>query len=152
MPDKKLTDSEIIKAFECCYLSKPCEECPLKDEKDKEGPCFDGDIYALPRMMVELNNRLQRENEKNEKIIRLADKTIETANAEIERLKTAQFQFISNINAYKEKLKTAKAEAVKEFAERLKNEYAKGMNWFKKKESYYVDVGDIDNLLKEMVG
>lgn len=26
------------------------------------------------------------------------------------------------------------------------------MNWFKKKESYYVDVGDIDNLAKEMAG
>ena len=46
----------------------------------------------------------------------------------------------------------AKAEAYKEFAERLKTEYAKGMSWFKKKESYYVDVDDIDNLVKEMVG
>ena len=49
-------------------------------------------------------------------------------------------------------IKTAKSEAVKEFAERLKTEYAKGMSWFKKKESYYVDVSDIDNLLKELVG
>ena len=74
--------------------------------------------------------------------------------AEIERFKISHSQFISDINAYKEKLKTAKTEAVKEFAERLK-EYV---------ESYDVTTGykitivnaveeeTIDNLVKEMVG
>ena len=54
--------------------------------------------------------------------------------------------FIFDINAYKEKLKTAKAEAVKEFAERLK-EQADRSFW---QTHSYVDVEDIDNLLKEM--
>ena len=70
--------------------------------------------------------------------------------AEIERLKQSLNIELENFaTEYDNKIKS---EAVKEFAERLKTEYAKGMSWFKKKESYYVDAGDIDNLVKEMVG
>lgn len=73
--------------------------------------------------------------------------------AEIERLKTENSHYAElEQGCYVTGVKNIKAEAYKEFAERLKTEYAKGMSWFKKKESYYVDVGDIDNLVKEMVG
>ena len=81
----------------------------------------------------------------SEKLIILALDLINRLQAENEELKSA----INGFRGYEDKIK---AEAYKEFAERLKTEYAKGMNWFKKKESYYVDVGDIDNLLKELVG
>lgn len=50
-----------------------------------------------------------------------------------------------------EQLSSARAEAVKEFAERLKFEKATGMNWFGK-EHYSVKVEEIDNLVKEMAG
>ena len=95
MPDKKLTDKEIVKVLECC--SKPvgenCKECPLHLTD-----CLKVNIDELT---LDLINRLQAENEKNEKIIRLADMAIETANAEIKRVRG--------------ELETTKAEALKEF-------------------------------------
>lgn len=151
-----MTDNEIVKALECCGKNPPsCADCGYK------GKCNRRDCYDYLKLdAFDLINRQK---------------------AEIEELKISNFQFISDINAYKaeiERLKeenksltfhlipargsgkssilkirldAIKLEAYKEFAERLKTEYAKGMNWFKKKESYYVDVGDIDNLLKELV-
>lgn len=123
--DKKLTDSEIVKALECCCKGQlyQCNNCPLKGYS----LCFD----TLRKYTLDLINRFEAENE--------------------QLTKDKENLAYSLANAVGQKM-TAKTEAYKEFAERLKTEYAKGMNWFKKKESYYVDVGDIDNLLKEMVG
>lgn len=44
-------------------------------------------------------------------------------------------------------LKTAKAEAIKEFAERLKKKAYEGQGFYS-----VITVSDIDNLVKEMVG
>ena len=49
-------------------------------------------------------------------------------------------------NAYK----TAKSEAIKEFAERLKRTSIGLENGSKEKAYFFVDVQDIDNLVKEM--
>ena len=122
MPDKKPTDNEIKKALECC--------CGIEHDCDKcpyeeNNEC--GELNGILKDALDLINRLQAENE---------------------RLKKANEMFADIGKMYSE----IKSEAHQEFAERLKTEYAKGMNWFKKKESYYVDVGDIDNLLKELVG
>ena len=151
MPDK-LTDKEIIKALECCkyeYDTK-CELC-----------CYNfysrtGCRSELRRNALDLINRLQAKVEKCEKVEHFADKTIETANAEIERLNKEVEIELDKLNAekndvmhYKDQIKS---EAVKEFAERLKEQYAQGINWFGKKEHYFVNVEDIDNLLKELVG
>ena len=72
MPDK-LTDKEIVKALECVPSDVVCNV---------------GEDYITVTDILDLINRQQAENEKNENIIRLADKTIETANAEIKRLST----------------------------------------------------------------
>lgn len=164
-----MEDNEIKKALECCS-SQPqelCCNCPIDIRKIKGG-C----ITALTTNALDLINRLQEEKKKNENIIRLADKTIATANAEIERLKRAKYIFstvdycaddLDKVLKENEELKSAingfrgydnkiKAEAYKEFAERLKEEYAQGINWFGVKEHYFVNVEDINNLVKEMVG
>ena len=67
MPDK-LTDSEIVKTLNCVLQ--------LNNGLDKNNA-----IIAL-----DLINHLEGEKEKNENIIRIADKTIATLNAEIRHL------------------------------------------------------------------
>lgn len=57
MPDKKLTDGEIVKAWECCKSDTAlCNECPY----DKIGEC----IEKMCANSIDLINRLQEENER----------------------------------------------------------------------------------------
>lgn len=114
--------------------------------------------------VANLINRLQAENKQNENIIRLADKTIETANAEIERLKAKCENTQVGYNSLKadfeetEKrnrdlvraFQSHKAEAYKEFAERLKSEIDIRPTYSREQNKYVFFL--IDNLLKEMVG
>ena len=118
-----MTDNEIIKALECC--SKPvieecCLECPYHLGGQENCHKLLGDI-------IDLINRKQ---------------------AEIEKLKGSTI--VSNIMESQRIKREAKAEAYKEFAERL-NEKAQIADCF---DSYNMVVGThfIDNLLKEMVG
>lgn len=143
MPDKKLTDNEIIKALKESLEIMLCE----------------GDLQrsATISKSLDLINSLQAENEKNENIIRLADKTIETANAEIERLKEEKTKFENKIDEIyplvmqlPNAMQQAKSEAYKEFAERLKRFIIP-----QKADGYTREIilkSDIDNLVKEMVG
>ena len=135
--DKKLTDNEIKKALEdlkkCNNNEIDCGNCTLS----KFYPRCPEEIGELA---LDLINRREL---KIKGLRRLLYSFLDTRNGDLVRITDNELEIIK---------KPIKAEAYKEFAERLKTEYAKGMNWFKKKESYYVDVGDIDNLLKEMVG
>lgn len=73
---------------------------------------------------------------------------IDRQQAEIEKLEIENKLLRGAANSYKSHYNEAKAEAVKEFAERLKNESFQD-------EGYYCDivlVDDIDSLLKEMAG
>ena len=133
MTDKKLTDREIIKRL---------ERCVKRGNRN-----YDTDI------VLDLINRLQAENEKNENIIRLADKTIETANAEIERLKKG---IAVDIEGYASEYDNRiKAKAYKELAEKLKEKIG-DCHIVSDGEYCGFDCGDIhgciDNLLKEMKG
>lgn len=79
--DKKLTDAEVKKALECCstyHDVSSCQNCPL------DGKC---EPNLLEQYALDLINRLEGENKKNENIIRIADKTIATLQAENESLK-----------------------------------------------------------------
>lgn len=106
-------------------------------------------------LCFDLINRLQAENEKNENIIRLADKTIETANAEIERLKKG---IAVDIEGYASEYDNRiKAKSYKEFAERIKMSIKANVvetlcNDVKGVYNAEHVLDDIDNLLKEMVG
>ncbi len=65
MPDKKLTDSDIIKALGCCAddTDDSCQHCPLKEE------CYAnaGGTEDIKQLALDLINRLQAENEKLKK-------------------------------------------------------------------------------------
>ena len=136
-----MTDNEIIKALECCKSKCDCSGCLLK----KEEYC----VNVLKNLTLDLINRQKAEMEKNENIIRLADKAIETQNAEIERLKATVDSFTDIGKLYSE----IKAEAYKEFAERLKMRAINRYNEFEDYQAYpYATIEHIDNLLKELVG
>ena len=117
-----MTDSEIIKALECCAITAKCrQECIFH----KYGEEYDVQNCTthLAQATLELVNRLQ---------------------AEIERLK-ADVRF--SVYLGYETTNQIKAEAIKEFAEKLKKKYKP-----------YVILGsevaeiEIDNLLKELAG
>ena len=139
MTDKKLTDDEIIKALECCYASTgDCENnCPMCDLENCNDVLMSGYVRDL----------------------------IERLKIEIERLKGS---VITNTIMESQRIKReAKAEAYKEFAKKLKEEFLnlqynaktdrknvkieelkEQMNWL----LHTVAIETVENLLKEMVG
>ena len=151
-----MTDNEIIKALECLcdYELGDCHKCPIYKHIDKD--C----TPDIVKPALDLINRKKAEIENyshNTKTmandIRGLQKALEQAKAEIERLKKEVKKCkehykmaCSERNEFLEQLETAKAEAIKEFAERLKNECVQDGAFG------YVSAYEIDNLVKEMVG
>ena len=159
-----LTDAEIEKALECCISDVAhCFECPYNDNAECN--------FILIRNSFNYINRLKAENERfrklqkptgaggykieNGKVIYYTDilngyrheyKDLEEIVKELNLYMHTDYKNIELISHYQHKAQTAKAEAIKEFAERLKE-----------KSEYYSDlpfktvhVEDIDNLVKEM--
>ena len=123
MTDKKLTDNEIVKALECCNKND-CRTCPY-GKYNVTGWCC---MPKARKDALDLINRLQAENE---------------------RLKSHIQEGIDLAKQIPEMLTLTKAEAYKEFAERLKEKGIKviGCNAFDK----VIPSNEIDNLLKELV-
>ena len=123
MTNKRYTDEEIISSLEVIATTCNCNECKIRN--GKWGACNCSETTA--NAALDLINR-QR--------------------AEIEKMKGSTI--VSNIMESQRIKREAKAEAYKEFAERL-NEKAQIADCF---DSYNMVVGThfIDNLLKEMVG
>ena len=143
-----MTDKEIIKALECCIstdnINPKCESCPY-DGDDLLRPCN----YNLMKDALDLINRLQAQNDRDVKVkvealYKVNDLKIENnrQQAEIERLKAKvnHFQYLHNVFTATP-TNRIKAEAIKEFAERLKAE-TKGL----------LGANFVDDLVKEMVG
>lgn len=170
MPDRKLTNNEIIKALECCKNCESCDyettDCPL----GKEMECRS----ILAEYALDLINRLQAEKQDLEIELKAMRGSSNSYKAENERLKNTiavftnnaadfaneidrhkkdkedAFQFAADIvNAEKIVVAQAKAEAYKEFADRLKIMFRNG-----DEVSYYEWLihYEVDNLLKELVG
>ena len=156
MPNK-LTDKEIKKALE--------EYVDFADFQHTEYTTIRIDVL---KNALDLINRQEGENEKNENIIRFADKTIETLKAEVERLKNAYKQCAWERDIFAEDMtqeikkdcsylmldiKTIKAEAYKEAFDKVKEELKNiaKIDW---QGGYYYLVGEafFDNLLNELVG
>ena len=129
-----MTDNDIKKAFEECYVNNNatyCGGCPYNISM-----CDD---RLLARDIFDYINRLEAENER----LKIAEK------GTTEMLKF----FVSDDETYRFLLKDAierekvKQEAYKEFADRLKYRYSV----FHTYSGGFVKM-EIDNLLKEMVG
>lgn len=130
MPDK-LTDKEIVKALEDWIKN------------------YDGSYVNFKTLgnVFDLINRLQAENERLKKTkyifanVDYCADDLDKALKENEELKSA----INGFRGYEDKIK---AEAYKEFAERLKEKAHKCFMGADKA----VTISNIDNLLKELVG
>lgn len=158
MPDKKLTDSEIVKALECeieCNkgLKKHCIGCLLQ----KHYPYCEEKVieYALDlinRQKTELNQYAEEHHNLMAKI--------EKKDKDIEKWQQVNFDLCTAGGKLLHERKTIRAEAYKEFAELLHcqcesiinqphNENVRPISW---KVAYEEFDEKIDNLLKEMVG
>lgn len=147
MPDKKLTDAEIIKALECCAVYDPklneCSKCPY------DGEC--GTTKSnMPKDALDLINRLQDKNKNLQERNVILKGLVDTQKAENERLKKGwRADVILTADA--------KAEAYKEFwnsrPERL-NEQCKGREEYNKGWNACLDeFWEIrNNLFYELVG
>ena len=114
-----MTDNEIIKALECCNRpanQTSCDDCPYQFSTKK---CSN----LLIKDAIDLINRQQ---------------------AEIEELKTQRRVLAFLYKEERKRRKTDKAEAIKEFVERLKG-HSNG-------EFIFTTVKLVENLVKEMVG
>jgi regulator of replication initiation timing len=153
MPDNKLTDNEIIKAD---YIDRKA----LLEELNKAPAHFDsGDIrYGIDISMGvikefptadvnDLINRLQAEKEDLKTQFRYLDIECERLEGENKRLYIALEENQKATKIWKDKSETAKAEAYKEFAEKLES-----MIMWSPKNHISITAKDIDNLLKELVG
>ena len=115
-----MTDNEIVKALKYC--------------KEHKGMCTDDCIYravyrggCLPMLQKDVINLINRQK------------------AEIEKYKSGMIANAEVVKTLTNELKTAKSEAIKEFAERLKERYEKHILC-----STNILNNEIDNLVKEM--
>lgn len=119
MTDNKLTDEEIIKALECCSNYNDCDKCNFepKDNKKKTiGCCLEimkNAIDLITRQQAEIE-RLKRELNlvcENSITVRLPHCVLCGNNVAV---------LTQDLKGYDEFIADVSAEAVKEFAERLK--------------------------------
>ena len=132
-----MTDNEIKKALECCADEMGCAKgCPFFDKKKSK--CKVASPYgAFEKLLLDLINRQQAEIE------RLKDENLQSEYPA--RIRVDDFLVCANsLGEWLEFCDSLKAEAIKEFAERLKEKsrYPSG--------TIYVE--HIANLVKEMVG
>ena len=155
MPNK-LTDSEIVKALELC-LKNECDKCPFNLSEVCQ--------IDLMKLLFDLFNRLQAENERKDKIFLELLKTsseraeiIGKQSAEIESL-TRQlhnaklhqkdtYKSLQDEKALRLNEDFIKAEAYKEFADKFKKKLSRKYTT----SLWKVYCEEIDNLLKELVG
>jgi hypothetical protein len=132
-----MTDNEIIKAMECCSCNSvdDCDDCPRFDVDDKTTvDC----MCCLMREALDLINRQKAEIERLQKDINVVNNVIKNT-------------FLLKADKNNDPFAEIKAEAIKEFAERLKEKKFE-LNDQNEDIFYAVEVSDIDNLVKEMVG
>ena len=124
-----MTDNEIIKAFEYCSSHDDCDlNCPIEKETTEDEGC----IRTIGRLALDIINRQK---------------------AEIERLRDLLHESTEDNNRWvcdciqmQKDMEKLKAEAYKEFAERLKSK----SEHFEMEKENFVSETDIDKLLAEM--
>lgn len=120
-----MTDEQIMKALEYCTSDedwiKACKKCPLM------GECKIGNGSILDRYALDLIKRQRKE---------------------IEVLEETRYELACSIDDLRAERGTIKSEAIKEFAERLKEYGFVDDLSLDGKETVYCE--DIDNLVKEI--
>ena len=147
-----MIEKETIKGLECCTDEwyENCNECPYSiDTVSCERMKLLEDSLDLINHKQELLDAAIAGQETLQKALAEKEKEIEDLKAENQSLRTA-------VNSYKLHYNEAKAEAYKEFAEKLKNKIKTECNPYGKPifdyDTSLAIMRYIDNLLKEMVG
>lgn len=133
-----MTDEQTIKAMECCATDDggDCSQCPYGNIVYKPGN--GGCVNRCLKDALDLTNRQRAENE-----------SLQSRN------KFLEIEYKNMSNLFQTRIQTSTTEAIKEFAERLK-EYELCMfcsfpdNKSLGSEQYIVLSDSIDNLAKEM--
>ena len=107
MENNKLTDSEIVKALECCVNEKTCKNCAYNGR-----PC----MTPLKRDALNLINRKDKEINRLQARVELLDTELGIKELEYSMLERERAE---DIGKFAEELKTIKAEAYKEFADKI---------------------------------
>lgn len=144
-----MTDNEIIKALECCLILHKCEECPCDFDTNGKTLCKD-----LGLKIFDLIKRRQIYIERLQEYYRRYNGLKE----ETEELRIEVEYAREKISQMEEFIITVKSEAVREFAEKLKEHCNEITNqeWNKKTfpvswaDAYEGFVDDIDRLVEEM--
>ena len=150
MPDKKLTDAEIIKALECCCeaeLKEDCKKlkCPFFDNENYNCMNVDDEV-AMYRHALDLINRLQAENER---LKPFEDKIAEyNSHIRVEDM----LVFASSLGEWLEFCENLKAEAYKECIALIKQKAFAKHKTIDNEYLFEFDGVFLDNLLKELVG
>ena len=100
-----MTDEQIIKAYEICYINKEdgCESCPLRDE---EGFCTDVGESTLLYDVLDLINRQKAEIERLKgEVANISAKTLKRFEKNIKDVKVTLGQTWEIQNAIKKTLK-----------------------------------------------
>lgn len=151
--ENKISDDEIISSLKVIATTRNCSECKLRNCKWKACDCS----QITANTAFDLINRQKTEIERLQKEVNLVSIQFQDLQERCEEAQTEIEQWKEEANKYQKlwciavnDIETAKAEAYKEFAERL-NEEAQIADCF---DSYKMVVGThfIDNLLKEMLG
>lgn len=157
--ERVMTDAEIIKALECFAKDKDfnCSQC-VGCAFETKGLCCENCSDSIAKASLDLINRQKAEivrlksmNQAKLDMIHDLRTDLETANAEIERLKkeiSISQHLLSdawrNIEIKDKFCETARAEAIKEFAEKLKNKL--------QHRALFSVIDTINEVLREMVG
>lgn len=133
-----MTDNEIIKCAENCTSDSPSYGiCLYNDDRLTSSEC----MGELMKDLFDLTNRQQAESEKLEIELKAMRGAANSYKAEVERLQKENERFADIGKMYSE----IRAEAIKEFAERLKE-----MKLNKQVLRLPLLDLDVDNLVKEM--
>ena len=132
MTEHKFTDDEIIRALEEELKTALVINHRFEESNDTENP-EDHKFIALLSDTIKLINRQKAEIERLENENKILSENADTAFQD--GLNEAQDLYAEQIR------REIRAEAIKEFAERLKTEMSFGR---------YIQVDQIDNLVKEM--
>jgi hypothetical protein len=154
MTDHKFTDDDVIKALECCKRpanQTSCDDCPYQFSNEKcSSKLIDDALALINRQKAEIES-LNAIHADALESLRLAAEANKDMQAEIERLKREAKIDESEIKCIRIHRDMARAEAIKEFAERLKAKEA--IHFCKCGQPFvYTDLfnGEIGNIVKEM--
>lgn len=126
---KKFTDEQIIKALECCSTDvqeNPCPKCAFYNKHRCSTLMLNAASDIINRQKVKIKSLKQIINEQDKEVLKLQNRII---------------FWRKNLNYQPEKIKS---EAIKDFAERLKEKFGIADC------IVTVDNNDLDNLVKEM--